>query len=426
MATHGHVHIIGAGLAGLAAALVLTRAGRAVTLYEAAPQAGGRCRSYLDRAVGRRIDNGNHLVFSGNAAVFRHLRRTAAEDRILIAEKAAFPFFDARQNQRWTLKLSEGAWPSWIGDPKARLPDTKARDYLGLLRLLFAPPAATVREKLGASPLYERLIAPFTIAALNTEPARASARLLRAVLRESLWRGGRFCRPVLPKQDLADALIEPALKTLTQEGAQLRFGARLWELDSEDTKKGRRITRLRFDDGKILLNQADQVILAVPAAMAKELRPEISAPSEFRAIVSVHFAHDLPGRYHEILGILNARSEWVFVRPGILSVTLSAATVASEMPAESLAPELWAETCAALLLGDAPLPPYRVVKEKRATFAATPTEDEKRPGPCTGLPNLFLAGDWTQTGLPSTIEGSLRSGEAAAKAALRAAGNGRS
>jgi uncharacterized protein with NAD-binding domain and iron-sulfur cluster len=116
-----------------------------------------------------------------------------------------------------------------------------------------------------------------------------------------------------------------------------------------------------------------------------------------------------------ILGIIGGTAEWIFRRDSIVSVTISAATRAVDREAEELAAEVWGEIVTALDLGAMPLPLWRVVKEKRATFAHTPAQIARRPGTATRWTNLALAGDWTDTGLPATIEGTIRSGVAAAR-----------
>jgi uncharacterized protein with NAD-binding domain and iron-sulfur cluster len=119
-----------------------------------------------------------------------------------------------------------------------------------------------------------------------------------------------------------------------------------------------------------------------------------------------------------MLGVIGGTAEWIFTFPDRISVTVSGADAIVDQDREALATRIWADVAKALDIA-APMPVWQIVKEKRATFAATPEQDARRPVAKTGWPNLFLAGDWTQTGLPATIEGALRSGETAAALALK-------
>ena len=130
------VHIVGAGLAGLSAAVKLASQGVRVSVHEATNQAGGRCRSYFDTTLGMTIDNGNHLVLSGNHATLTFLDKIGARDQLSSPKNADIPFLDLSTGTRWTIRANDGLVPWWILDPKRRVPGTRARDYLSLLRLL--------------------------------------------------------------------------------------------------------------------------------------------------------------------------------------------------------------------------------------------------------------------------------------------------
>jgi hypothetical protein len=155
----------------------------------------------------------------------------------------------------------------------------------------------------------------------------------------------------------------------------------------------------------------------------QELLPEVTVPYAFRAIVNAHFRIAPPADAPAMLGLIGGTAEWVFAFPDRLSVTVSAADRLLEMDTDTLTTCLWRDVARACNLTGPP-PPCRIVKEKRATFASTPEQDSRRPPARTRWTNLFLAGDWVDTGLPATIEGALRSGEAAA--ALTLAGSPRS
>ncbi len=131
----GRVHVIGAGLAGLAAALSLVDAGRAVTLHEAGPAAGGRCRSYVDRELGLTIDNGNHLLLSGNRAAFAYLDAIGGTGALAGPRAPLFPFLDLATGARWTVRPNAGRLPWWVLSRRRRVPGTRTGDYLRLLDL---------------------------------------------------------------------------------------------------------------------------------------------------------------------------------------------------------------------------------------------------------------------------------------------------
>ncbi|MFZ3361312.1 MAG: FAD-dependent oxidoreductase, partial [Xanthobacteraceae bacterium] len=162
------VHIIGAGLAGLSAALKLSARGAHVVVHEATAFAGGRCRSYHDAAIGMTIDNGNHLLLSGNRAALDYLHDIAADNRLTGPAAAEFPFIDLPSRERWTLRFNNGRLPWWIFDPGRRVPGTRALDYVALARLLRPQPGKTVGEVISCDgPLYWRLVEPLLLAALN-------------------------------------------------------------------------------------------------------------------------------------------------------------------------------------------------------------------------------------------------------------------
>ncbi len=417
----GRAHVIGAGLAGLAAATRLARAGIHVRLYEAAQAAGGRCRSYDDAELGCRVDNGNHLLVSGNAAAMAFVSETQANATFAMQDVAAFPFVDLRSGERWSVRPTEGALPLWMFRADRRVAGSRAWDYLQALKLRSASKDATVGQVLPKSSiLYDRLWRPLTVAALNTAPDEASANLLWTLFLETFGRGGAGLHALLPIHGLSESLVDPALRLLTRRGSEASFGHRLRALSIVDGT----VAQLDFAaKGQVDIAADEPVVLAVPAPVATDLLPGLMAPTEFRGIVNAHYKIE-PGRglgarkHPPFIGVIGGTAEWIFLKPGHVSVTISAAEHLIDRSGEDLAQEIWRDVAKALDLPAAPMPPARVVKEKRATFAATPEQLRRRPGPVTQHHNLFLAGDWTDTGWPSTIEGAIRSGFAAASAIL--------
>ncbi len=405
----GVTHIIGAGLAGLSAAVRLAESGRKVALYEAAGQAGGRCRSYYDAGFGAVIDNGNHLLLSGNDAAMRYLKLIGGANRLEGPGRAEFAFADLVTGEHWKLSIGKGRWPSWLFDAARRVPGTKVSDYLEVVPLMWAGRRKTVTDVIPCEgALYKRLWEPLFLAALNTDPREGSAKLAGAILRKTLARGGAACRPLVA-EGLSAAFVEPALAYIEARGGAVSFSRRLRAIAFDASRAG----ALDFGDGKVAVKEGDAVILAVPPLVAAALVPGLDTPDEFRAILNAHFRVALPPSFPKILGVIGGTVEWIFAFPGRLSITISGADRLIGQPREELAAKLWREVSAVTGLAPA-LPHWQIVNEKRATIAASPSQDARRPGPKTGWSNFFLAGDWTQTGLPATIEGAVLSGERAA------------
>ena len=408
------VHIVGAGISGLSAAVRLAAAGFDIHLHEATLQAGGRCRSYFDAATGLTIDNGNHLLLSGNRHALAYARAIGTEAGLVGPRRAQFPFVDLTTGQRWQLDLGDSRLPLWIFDKARRVPDTGVRDYLALMPIIWASRKSLVGRAIPCEgTLYRRLVQPLLLAALNVDPPEGSAGLAGAVVRETLLAGGQACRPLIARDGLSAVLVEPAIKLLRDKGAHIHFQHELRGIGMS----GQSVGELRFGEDVVQVGPDDAVVLAVPPRPAASLLPGLKTPTRFRAIVNAHFRFDPPRDMAPILGVVGGLVEWLFAFPQRLSITVSNADRLVDMPREELAQAIWRDICLAAGI-EGELPPWQIVRERRATFEATPEQDGQRPGASTGWKNLFLAGDWTDTGVPATIEGSVRSGDRAAELVL--------
>lgn len=393
MAPSKSIAVIGAGLAGLSCALHLRRAGYPVTVYEATGQAGGRCRSFFDQILHRTVDNGTHLMLGGNCTLDAYVRSIDSGAGLSFLPPS-FTFFDIGSGALRTISVRFGGFP--IGF----IPDS--------FRLFASSRNATVSERLSKSRLFIPLWRPLCESILNTRPEEASAALLSHVLRRILVGGTRAARPRVVIDGLGAALIDPAVRILEREGVSLRYHQRLRGLQ----------------DGRPVFDGTEEdhaaTILALPHHETHRLLPELpEIPS--RCIVNAHFRLDKPAPFPHnapFLGLTGGTAHWIFVRDDVLSVTVSAADALSEYSNEEIAALLWNDVRQALGLNTAP-PLVRVVREHRATIAQTPATLRMRPPPGLFRDTLYLAGDWTDTGLPCTIEGALVSGKKAAQALMR-------
>jgi hydroxysqualene dehydroxylase len=407
-------HIVGAGISGLSAAVRLANANFKVHVHEATQQAGGRCRSYFDAATNLTIDNGNHLLLSGNRHALAYARSIGTEAGLVGPKRAQFTFVDLKTGKRWQLDLGDSRLPLWVFDATRRVPDTGLGDYLALSPLIWSSPQKLVGDAIPCKGiLYERLVQPLLLAALNVDPPEGSAGLAGAIVRETLLAGGQACRPLIAREGLSAVLVEPAIKLLQERGAEVRFGHELRSFGTSNDC----VSALKFGEETISLSASDVVVLAVPPRPAASLIPGLKTPTEFRAIVNAHFRFDPPKDTPPIMGVVGGLVEWLFAFPQRLSITISGADRLVDQPREELAQAIWRDICQATGI-NAEMPAWQIVRERRATFAATPEQNALRPGPRTAFKNLFLAGDWTDTGLPATIEGSVRSGDRAADLVL--------
>ena len=400
------VHVIGAGMAGLVSAWELAKQGLAVQLHEASPLPGGRARALPDGT-----DNGTHALLGANPAALAFLEEIGARNRWFEPEPQALPVYDLARDQLRHVALSPLLWrqPAWR--PAGLGP-------AALLRLLTAAlpgQRGSVARHFRRQPVLLRdFIEPLTLATLNTAPAEASLARLGSVLRRLAAPGAT--RLLLPRSGLGPDLLQPALDALHRQGAAIRFGARLRGITREDG----RAAALDFSTGEIRLAPGDQVVLATPPWESVRLMPQLRVPASYAPVLNLHLRHATGQVSPRFIGLLGGVSHWLLARPDSLSVTISAADAVLHEEGAALAARIWGEIRrAALAVGlpgpwpEAP-PPWRLVKEHRATPAHLPGM-RRPPGPRL-LPNLVLAGDWTDPALPATLEAAARSGRRAARA----------
>ncbi|OJX80983.1 FAD-dependent oxidoreductase [Magnetospirillum sp. 64-120] len=375
------LHVVGAGLSGLAAALAVSHAGYRVVIHEAAPQAGGRCRSFFDPLLGRTIDNGSHLVLGVNKSVLGLARAVGAP---LSPLPPVVDFLELTHGQRWQARAG-------------KLPV----QWREVLAALFPRPRSTVTQVLGHRPGFQRFWQPLCLALLNTAPHLASAALFARVLRTILLGGPNGMRGHLFTKGLSADLIDPILARLHRNGAEIRYQQRLTAISQH---------KLTFGQAIEIISDHDKVVLALPPWAVENLLGT-QYRFQYETIANLHYLLPLPVRRAAPLGLIGGQAQWLFVRDDVASVTISAA------PDRVDPARIWAEI-APILACPPSLPPHRVILEKRATLRHDIAAHSHRPGPTTEIPGVFLAGDWLASPWPCTLESAASSGLAAARLAL--------
>ena len=340
--------------------------------------------------------------------------RSVRGRRLLMPDEPMFPFIETGTGLRWTLRPNRGRIPWWVLLPSRRTPGTRASDHLALLRLRRVAGDAVVAASLRHDPFYHRLIEPLAIAALNTPLDIALARSLVAVMQRDAVHGrhglhpGGAARGSLGKPGRSGDLVAAGTwRNRAVQPPRRRFANRG---AAGSLRSRRRMVPCRWNPSC----WPSPLGGAGPAS-----RPRF--PDEYQSILNIHFRIEADRVPPGFVGIIGGTAEWVFVKPGYVSVTISAANQWSKTARRvDRAGGLAGRACVRWTC-EGPMPPWRVVKETRATIAATAGAGTAAArGSRTRFANLALAGDWTATGLPATIEGAIRSGRAAAEVLLAA------
>lgn len=428
-------------MAGIAAGCRLAERGRSPLLLESRPYLGGRVRSFIHESSGDEIDNGQHLMMGCYHHTLQLLSTLGTRDLVTILRPLDIQFREADGVTDRLLSPSCLPSPIALAAGIARLRWTTVADVRSVLRLGLAArfhtpdPDMTVRDWLVAhgqsTRLLERLWEPMAIATLNTPIEQASARLFAQVLRRGFLGWGDDARLALPRAGLS-RLFDPAREYIERHGGEVRTGTTIRVV----RRVGERYV-VMLSNGESI--ESDAIVSALPraalrATLDRALHPDILDDGEDRAapIVSLYLWYDRdPIELPMLCGMIGTRVQWVFNRrkidrhskrgahAGLISCTISAAFAEAAADNRQIISTADSELRRAIpSLASARLMDALSIKEKQATFLATPSHEQQRPKSATPLKGLVLAGDWTDTGLPATIEGGVQSGIQAANTLL--------
>ncbi len=433
------VIVVGGGVAGLAAASHLAEAGRRVLVLEAGPALGGRARSFIDRTTRDAVDNGQHALMGCYTEFLALLERIGRRDALTIGEPR-IPFWSEEHGLRDFACPAIPA-PLHFAAGLLRYRQLPFRDRVSIARagrklVRGVPDHWTVDHWLDEAhqgrAARDRFWDPVIRATLNADPAGSSAALLATVVQRALlgsYEDSCFLLPALP---LSDLYAEPARKFIEERGGEVRCRSAADAILTEP--------RLAVHTQGETLPAAAVVVAVPPAALARmepaTLHPA-SALAQSTPIVSGTLWVDrvASNEIPPFLGLIDRETQWLFrvdrlhrdraVRAdaGVdgerIACVRSGADDWSDLPRKEVARRMWQDVQEALpSLRGAKLLHSLVVKEVSATLAPEPALQPLRPGAATPIPDVWLAGDWTDTGLPATLEGAAQSGHVAARRIL--------
>ncbi len=423
-----HVVVIGGGWSGVAAAMHAAEHGARVTVVESRGYLGGRARSFIDRQTNDEIDNGQHVLIGAYTEMLE-ITRTLGTNHLLQPQPALHvPFVDI--TGRRTV-LDAGRLPGKLGMAWgiATLGGVSVASRVGILTWAVKLQLGqldtgeqTCWEHLkrnGQSPeAIERFWEPIVLATLNAPLDQADASLLVTVMRLGFLGGPEAARLLLPTSGLSE-LLHPFPDWIAHRGGEVRLSTMVDRFEED----GDSIRAVICSDGTRI--EADAVVIATPASSVKRLLPTIAVPSfDYSPIISVYLWYNHPWLTDDLTAALGTTIQWVFrkSRAGLVSVTISAASDLARTTGEEIIAHCDHELRQLFHLPDSIVLNHgQVIKEKQATPLLRPSERALRSYRVDGLPcNVALAGDWTDTGLPATLEGAVRSGRRAAAAVIAA------
>ena len=432
----GRIAIIGGGFSGLAAAVELSEKGHHVTLLEKRPHLGGRAYSFVDSVTGDVVDNGQHLFMACYSNTLAFLKKIGCLDRLMFQQRAAVDFVDT-VNGTTRFACPPLPAPFHVLAGLARLRGLSIRDKLAALRVGMAlrrngasDDGRSVSEwlaELGQSDaIRQRFWYPMATATLNEDPTIASAKMMKVVLDLGFARRAPDSRIGVARVGLSELYTDAARQFIEDRGGHVRTRCAVNQLNTA----GSRIESADLNTGERI--EAQSFISAVPHNAFLHLLPARYRREEFAnvarlgssPIISINLWFDRPVTDYRFVGLLGTRIQWLFNKNAIFSVKRDLHQVALVISAARRFIDLSSAEMAQIALEDvrslfptarqAKVVHRRVIKERDATLAHTVQSDSLRPGAQTSLANLFLAGDWTDTGLPATIESAVLSGYTAA------------
>jgi hydroxysqualene dehydroxylase len=428
--------VIGGGFAGLSASAHLSNSGHKVELIEASPKLGGRAYSFIHKPTNKLIDNGQHIMMGCYSETLKFLELIGASDKIEIQEKLSVNFLKSGF-ELYQLKAFSIFYPFSLLSAVLTYRAITFRERLSILRLFLKLPVLSNRD-LGKISVEEFLISEdqnenvrkalweiISIGALNTSVQKASAKVFIDILKEIFLKGTFGSKIILPKTNLSEMYCDPTKQFIEEKGGSICLSERVEEIKIEKNK----VIEVRTD--KRSITDFDFVICTVPFFALERINGLFNHKSrstiqsfnpQYSSILNVHVWLAEAKKENQLgnnfFALIDSKLHWVFSHDSHLTCVISDADYLMNLSDEEIMDMIYSELEKYMNLEKNDIKDYFIIKEKRATFIPNTDILNNRPNTKTEIKNLFLAGDWVNTRLPSTIESAVKSGRIAADAVV--------
>ncbi len=415
--------VIGGGFAGLTAAAYLSNSGFQVELLEASPKLGGRAYSFKDKDTGSIIDNGQHILMGCYKETLKFLKLVGAENNLIFQKRLEVNFLKEDFDLN-CIKSFPFPYPLNLLAGLLNYKALSISDRFRFLKFILKLPFIKI-EKLNDLTVYDWLVQEkqnenirkafweiISVGALNTNIKKASALAFALILKQIFLKGNKSATIILPKLGLSETYCEGAANFIRSKKGIINF----LETVEKINICGDYVVEL--ETSKRNITGFDFVISAVPFYTIKKIIPQINFPDQFElsysSILSIHIWLKENKMKESFYGLINSPIHWIFNHQDHLTIVISDANELIEKPMEDIFDIVANQLEKFVKIKREEIISYKIIKEKRATFIPAKEILFNRPGTKTEFKNLFLAGDWINTGLPSTIENAVKSGKMAA------------
>lgn len=419
--------IIGGGISGLTAASYLASNKIKVTLLESSPKLGGRAYSFYDQETQTTLDNGQHIMMGCFNDTIDLINLIEAENNFIFQKNLKIGFLHEESGNIY-LNADKWFYPFSLLSAVLNFKIFNNQNKRQLIKFLLTLPfqnknklsSITVKQWLIESDQTENLIKHFWeiigIGALNSSINKTSALLFYEIITRIFFRGNFASTIILQKFGLSKSLIDPLNSFIVKNEGEILLSNKVNRIVIEED------AAVSVIIGDVKLNNYDYLISAIPLyALARIIdlnNLNLNTQFEYSSILNIHLWIEGLNLKEKFYGFLDSPLHWIFLKDEHFNIVISDADYLVEKDQSEIMELVISELKRFFPLGNGAVKKYKIIKEKKATFIPSNKANKLRPEAETNIRNLFLAGDWTNTGLPATIESAVKSGRVAAEKVL--------